>query len=153
MVCSRAVLQTPSWFIRSLTQWSFVKISLASLHSQTLRARELKLWEKVHLPTCHMSGNSYNVSHVTFQISHVPGHESFFFGKVVKPVSRGSGINGPTPSSQLTDSAFSSKPSKHHYIRTVRARGLTFWENVHPHIYIYALFVCNFYYLWTKRWR
>ena len=68
-----------------------------------------------------------------------------FFGKVVKPVSRGSVINGPTPSNQLTNSAFFSKPSKHHYIRTVRPRGLTFWENVHPQIYIYVLIVCNFF--------
>ena len=32
----------------------------------------------------------------------------------------------------LIKSAFSSKPSKHHYTQTVRARELNFWENVHP---------------------
>ena len=30
----------------------------------------------------------------------------------------------------------SSKPSKHHYNQTVRARELTFWENVHPPLFV-----------------
>ena len=33
----------------------------------------------------------------------------------------------------LTESPFSANPSKHHYTKTVRARELTFFENVHPH--------------------
>ena len=51
--------------IHSLSHSSFVEISSEHLHSQTVRARELKFWEKVHLPppelchvkhaTCHMS--------------------------------------------------------------------------------------------------
>ena len=31
----------------------------------------------------------------------------------------------------VSESSFSSKPSKHHYNQTVRARELKFWENVH----------------------
>ena len=57
-----AFLQTPLSLIHSfinwLSRWSFVGISSEHLHSQTLRARELKFWEKVHLPSpvmCHLS--------------------------------------------------------------------------------------------------
>ena len=32
----------------------------------------------------------------------------------------------------VTESSFSSKPSKHHYTQAVKARELKFWENVHP---------------------
>ena len=56
-----AVVQTPLSFIDFfylLSHWSFVEISSEHFNSQNLKARELKFWEKVHLPpqvTCHMS--------------------------------------------------------------------------------------------------
>ena len=43
-----AVLQTLSSLIDSLSDWSFVKISSKHLHSQTLRARDLKFWHNVY---------------------------------------------------------------------------------------------------------
>ena len=65
-----AVLQTPLPFIKSLSQYltdlSFSSKSSKLLPSQTIRAKELMLWENVHHPilvtcqvshvTCHMSG-------------------------------------------------------------------------------------------------
>ena len=66
-----AVLQTPCyslhWFNKWLTHSSIVKISSKLLHSQTVRARDLKLWDNVHHPlcvTCHMSLFTYKFSHV-----------------------------------------------------------------------------------------
>ena len=51
-----AVLHTPLSLINSLGRSSFVEISSSNLHSQTVRARKLNFWEKVHLPpTCHVS--------------------------------------------------------------------------------------------------
>ena len=45
-----AVLQTPLSLINSLTDSWFVEISSVHLHYQTITAREMKFWEKVHLP-------------------------------------------------------------------------------------------------------
>ena len=52
-----------------LTHWSFVKISSKHRISQTVKARELKLWENVHHPshvTYHDSCLAWHVSHVTW---------------------------------------------------------------------------------------
>ena len=69
---------------------SFVKISATYLHSQTVRARELKFGEKVFLShlTSHVSGVTCHESYVTCQMS---------CDKVVKPVSEGSVINRAYP--------------------------------------------------------
>ena len=74
---------------------TFVGISSEHLHSQTVRARELKFWKKVYLPPsvmCHMSCVTCHVSHVMYHISCVTCHMFFlsFFDKVVKLVSWGS---------------------------------------------------------------
>ena len=58
-VVAGAFLQKPSSLIHSLIQtlMLFLQIFKTSVH-QTVRARELELWENVHPPsqTCHMSG-------------------------------------------------------------------------------------------------
>ena len=59
--------------MKSLTDSSYVKISSPKLHSQTIRARELKFWEKVHHPPLHVM---CQVSHVTCHISGVTCHMS-----------------------------------------------------------------------------
>ena len=59
-----AVLQTSS----SLIQWSFSSKPSKHQYTQKERARELKFWENVHLPTsvtCHVSGVMCHVSGVT----------------------------------------------------------------------------------------
>ena len=60
-----------------------MKIYSKHLHSQTVRARELKFSEKVHLPppvTCHVSHVTYHMSHVACHVSHVKcNFFSFFF--------------------------------------------------------------------------
>ena len=63
-----AVLQTPSSLVDSFGNSSFVKISSRHLHSQTIRDRELKFWEKVDLP--NMSCVTCHLSHVTCLMSH-----------------------------------------------------------------------------------
>ena len=55
------------------------------LNSQTVKSRELKFWENVHLP-----------SHVTCHVSHITCH-NFFLDKVVKLVVWGSVFNGAYP--------------------------------------------------------
>ena len=59
-------------------------------NSQTVRARELKFWEKVHLSpvTCQMSRVRCHISHVTCQMSLflVFFSLSFFGGEVMKLV-------------------------------------------------------------------
>ena len=75
-----------------------------NLHSQTVRARELKFGEKVHLSipvmcqvshvTCHMSRVTCCVSPITCHMSSV---RFFFLDKVVKLVRGGSVINGAYP--------------------------------------------------------
>ena len=62
--------------INWLIEWSFVKISSTNHQSQTIRARELKFLEKVHLPhqshvMCHMSLFTCHMSHIMWHISHV----------------------------------------------------------------------------------
>ena len=78
--------------INSLTTaFSFVKISSKHLCFQTVRARDLTLWDNVHHPlcvTCHMSG-------VRCQITGVRRHTD----KVVELVGGGSVINWATLSS------------------------------------------------------
>ena len=64
-----AVLQTPLQIIDSLIHSSFVAISSEHLHSPTLRARELKFQEKVHLPPpCIVSHVMCHVWRVTCHI-------------------------------------------------------------------------------------
>ena len=69
-----AVLQTASSFTDSFSRSWVVKICLSNLHSQTGRARELKLCEEIHIPppvTCQVSHVTCNVSHITFPVSGV----------------------------------------------------------------------------------
>ena len=68
-----AVLQSPPSFIYSLTD-PLVQISSKHCQSQTGRARELKLWENVHLALCvmhHVSRVTCHVSPVTCLLTHV----------------------------------------------------------------------------------
>ena len=71
----------------SVTNWLseyFVKICSTNLHSHTVRARMLTLWEKVLLPPpvtcqewhvrCHMSPVTCHMSHVMCHMSHVMCH-------------------------------------------------------------------------------
>ena len=96
------VLQTPLWFIHSLRHWWFVKISSKHLHFQTIRAKELTFWEKVHHPphvtlrvTYHMSHVTCHVSRVMYHVSHVTWHWSYaFLDKLVKLVINN---NNPIP--------------------------------------------------------
>ena len=74
-----AVSFTNTSVTHQLTYSSFVVVSSKHLHSQTVRARKLKFWEKVHLPppvTCHMSHVACHMSHVTCHMSHVKCHMS-----------------------------------------------------------------------------
>ena len=48
-----------------------MKISSTNLHSQTVRARELKFWEGSPPPTCHVSCVTCHLSHVTCHMSFV----------------------------------------------------------------------------------
>ena len=78
---------------------SFVKESSKHLYSQTVKARELTLLEKVHLPphikcklthvTCHMSHDKCNMSRVLYNNS--------FFYKVGDLVGGGFVINEAYP--------------------------------------------------------
>ena len=61
-------------FINSLSDLSFVKISLTNLHSKTAKARELTFWDKVHIP--NLSHVMCTMSHATCQMPHVTWHES-----------------------------------------------------------------------------
>ena len=75
-----AVLQSPLLLIRWVGNSSYVKISSKHLHFQTVRARELKLLEKVHLPQrfeCYVSHVTCHMSRVTCHVSHVMCHMSF----------------------------------------------------------------------------
>ena len=58
-----ADLQTSLWFIQSLTESSFVKISSKHHLSQTIRARDLTFWKNVHISIV-----TFHISHVTWQI-------------------------------------------------------------------------------------
>ena len=64
-----AVLQNTPSLIKTLTNSSVVKVSSKHPHSQTVRARDLKLWENVHLPPyvmCHVSYVRCHRSHINF---------------------------------------------------------------------------------------
>ena len=97
-----AVLQTPFLLINWLSESAFSSKFPANLHSQAVRARELKFWDNIHLPqhiichmscvTCQMSFVTCHMSCVTCIVSHV-----LFFNKVVKLVGGGSVINGAYP--------------------------------------------------------
>ena len=53
-----------------------------SLHSQAVRARELKFWEKIHLSPlvmCHLSHVTWNVLHVTCHMSQVTSQNILLF--------------------------------------------------------------------------
>ena len=82
-----------------------MEISLQHLHTQTVKAKELKFGEKIHLPPhvmCHISSITCHDSHVTCRVSHVMDYNIFsifFLAKAVKLVDSGSVINGATPSS------------------------------------------------------
>ena len=74
----------------SLINSFFVEISSKHLHSQTVRARELKFWPKVHLPP----PVSWHVSHIPYHMSHVTFSSSFvIWDKVVNVVGGGYVIN------------------------------------------------------------
>ena len=76
----------------------FVKISPSNLHSQTIRASELKFERRFTSPhllcvRCQMSHVTCHVSHVTCHITHVTCHMLYvsifiicFFDKVMMPV-------------------------------------------------------------------
>ena len=69
---------------------------------QTVRARELKFWMKVHLPQpfmCHVSHVMCHMSCVTCHLWRVTYLFFFLSDKVVKLVGGGSVINGATLSS------------------------------------------------------
>ena len=81
---ARTVLKTGSLFIHSfidwLSQWSFLSRYSQHHKTQTVRARELKIWENIHLTSCVMC----HISPVTFHLSPVMCHLSpvtchFFF--------------------------------------------------------------------------
>ena len=60
-----------------MINWWLIEISSVHLYSQTIRARKLKFWEKVHLPpTCHGSCVTIHMSCVTFHMSGVTCHKS-----------------------------------------------------------------------------
>ena len=64
-----------------MSESSFVKISLTKHHSETVRTRELKFWEIIHLPlpvTFNVSHVMCHMSHVTFHVSHVMCHMYLF---------------------------------------------------------------------------
>ena len=68
----------------SFSHSSLVEISSEHLHSQTVRGREVKFWDKVHLPhlscvICHMSSVMCPVSHVTCHMSRVTCNYYNFF--------------------------------------------------------------------------
>ena len=99
-----AVQQTPLLLIHLVSGSSFVDISLEHLHSQTVRARELKFGEKVYLPspvtlhvsnvTRHMSYLTWHILFVTWHVSHIFYLFLFFLDKKVKLVSGVSVTNG-----------------------------------------------------------
>ena len=60
------VLQTPLSLINWLTHSTFMEISPEHLHSQTVRDRELKFWDKVHLPLPAMCHLSHVICHLFF---------------------------------------------------------------------------------------
>ena len=74
------VLQTPwSFIIRSVTVSPLSSKSSKYYNFQTVRARELKCWEKIYHPlcvTCHMSHVMGHTSCVTCHVSHVTCHMS-----------------------------------------------------------------------------
>ena len=110
-----------------------MKISSTNLPSQTITARKLKFWEKVHIPPpisyhvsnvmCHVSQATCHISHITCHISHV---KFFLWGSV---------INGATPS------IFYCSPLFHHSCNTHQ----TNWFNVSDPQDIY------FFYFLTKQ--
>ena len=75
------------WFFDSLTNWSFSSQSLKHHKSQTVKVRNLKFWEKVHLP--HLSRDRCNF--LVF----------FFRWQRVKLHGEGSVINGAYPTSSF----------------------------------------------------
>ena len=79
---ARAVLQTPLLLIDKVSQSSFSSKSLKCLHFKTVRDRELKVGEDVHLlphVMCNMPRVMCNVSHVMCHRSHVTS--GFFWTK------------------------------------------------------------------------
>ena len=80
--CSRGC-STISFIIHSLNPWPFSSRSSEHLHSQTVRARELKIWDEVHLPPpdiCLMSHVMRHVSCFMCQVSGVTSHMSRVIG-------------------------------------------------------------------------
>ena len=88
-------------FIHSLTNWSFFSKSSRHLHSLTVWARDLTIWENVPLPpcvTCHMSRVTSHMSQVTCHLSHATIIFFFFFSfKVVELIGGGYVINRAYP--------------------------------------------------------
>ena len=95
---------------------SFAKVSSKHLHSQTIKTRELKFWEKGHLPQpimCHLS--------------------DFFFTKFVNLVGRESFINGAYPDtpSSFTRSSLTSKAWQITIVHAI-AGGVSFYKETPP---------------------
>ena len=82
------------WLINWLSQWSFCSESSRHCLTQTIRAGELKFWEKVHSHhvlhvTCHMSGVRCQESGVRCQVYiYVYIYIFFFVGQSIE-ASRG----------------------------------------------------------------
>ena len=69
-------------------------------NSQTVKARDLKFWKKVHLlppVMCHVSHVTCEMPCVTYHMSHVFIYSFIFFYKGVKLVNGGSVFNGAYP--------------------------------------------------------
>ena len=120
----KMVVKSPL-FINSLSDLSFVKISLTNLHSKTAQARELTFWDKVHVP---------NLSHVMCTMSHATCHMAWVESHISCHVIYRPGIAGAVLQSppSLTDSFIDSLiHSSFSQSQTGRARDLTFLEKVH----------------------
>ena len=65
---ARAVLQTPSLLIHSVSWWSFSSKSSKCLYFKTVRARELKFWENIQLNILLVHYNFLLVQPIQFLI-------------------------------------------------------------------------------------
>ena len=71
-----AIHQTPSALVNYFSKSAFVEISSKHLHSQFVRAKELKFLENVHRTMYHMSHVMCHVSWVMGHMSHLTSHMS-----------------------------------------------------------------------------
>ena len=69
-------------FVEQPRLYQVCKIYSTKLHSQTIIARELKLWNNVHLPPCvlcHMTSVTCHISHAMCQMSHFKCNNFFSY--------------------------------------------------------------------------